>query len=241
MSSSIDLIEAFIDKHLDSYAREAHRLSDVAYECLKDAILTVDVRSGDPLSEVKLSKALGISRTPVRAAIQKLVDDGLLQVIPGRAVVIASRSVQEMLDALEVRLLLEPEVCRQVARTLSDEQRELLIEYTHKLAAAAESLDRAAWTRIDIRWHELLCNACPNELLGRMVMQAKHHIHKQGISSQISDEWIIAGTQEHRDVVDAILAGDGDKAAELMRKHDQHAIKFSLGARVFEAEHVSAV
>lgn len=219
----MDLLEKFIGDNITNYDTTANRLSDVAYDFLKDAILCLDVHSGDPLSEARLSKALNISRTPVRAAIQKLAEDGLLQIIPGRAAVIASRSPQQVLDALKVRMLLEPEVCRLVAGALSPQQRERLEGYTNGLREAAEAQNRADWIQVDVKWHQIICEACPNQLLGKMVLQAWQHMRTQGVVTRISDESLIPGTQEHRDIADAILAGDGDRAAELMREHLQAA------------------
>ena len=230
MLNSIDQIEDFIHKNINNYTNSSNLLSDVAYECLKDAILSVDVHSGDPLSEPRLSSALGISRTPVRTAIQQLVQDGLLQLIPGRAVVIASRSIKQVLDAQEVRRLLEPEVCRLVAGTLSAPLLTEFKEITTQLLEAAQTLDRPMWMRVDVRWHEILCQNCPNELMGQMVLQAKNHMHKQGVGEQVSDAYLLAGTKEHVAIADAIIHGDGELASRLMFEHLDGMTKTSLPA-----------
>ncbi len=219
MLDSIDQIEDFIHKNIDNYTNSSNLLSDVAYECLKDAILSVDVHSGDPLSEPRLSNALGISRTPVRTAIQQLVQDGLLQLIPGRAVVIASRSIKQVLDAQEVRRLLEPEVCRLVAGKLPPVLVTEFKDITQQLLAAAQQTDRATWMRVDVRWHEILCQNCPNELMGQMVLQAKNHMHKQGVGEQVSDAYLLSGTEEHVAIAEAIVEGDGALAGNLMLQH----------------------
>jgi len=223
MPESIYLIEKYIEDNLDSYDHLNHRLSDVAYECLKDAILTQDVRSGDPVAEKQLSIAFNFSRTPIRSAIQKLAQEGLLQIIPGRAVFIASRSPKQVLDALKVRILLEPETCRLATEAMSGEQRKLLEELTNRLEEAVVAKDRSAWARTDLQWHELICKACPNELLGQLVLQAFHHMRIQGVISHISYESLNPGTREHREIADAILAGDGDRSVDLMRLHLQSA------------------
>ena len=94
-------------------------LRDIAYERIKDAIRLSRLQPGQPLSETRLSRELGISRTPVREALQLLAQEGLVQVIPGRAVTVAAPSVQEVMDAIHVRLLLEPEVTRLAAKHIS--------------------------------------------------------------------------------------------------------------------------
>jgi DNA-binding GntR family transcriptional regulator len=221
--NSLDLMEAFIRQNIHKYKAQYPLLRDLAYECLKDAIVSVDVQAGDALSEVRLSNALGISRTPTRTAIQQLAQDGFLQIIPGRAILIASRSIKQVMDALEVRYMLEPEVCRRVAGTLSPSLARLLDECTTGLEKAAAEGDRPAWARIDVQWHEIICNSCPNTLLGQIVLQAKNHMHKQGVSSQVSSDFLVNGTHEHRAIANAIIQGDGQVAYDLMEKHLQHA------------------
>lgn len=86
---------------------DSRLLRQIAYERLQDAIRHADLQPGEPLSETRISKALGISRTPVREALQQLAQEGLVQIIPGRAVTVAAPSMQEVLDAVHVRQLLE--------------------------------------------------------------------------------------------------------------------------------------
>jgi len=217
--TSLSKIEFFIHENITKYRNNSQLLRDVAYFCLRDAILSLDVTSGDVLSEVKLSDALGISRTPTRAAIQQLVHEGLLDSIPGRAIVIASRSIEQALEALHVRELLEPDVCRLAALHMSNEQNAALESFMQQLEAAASSGNRAVWTLVDVEWHEAISAACPNRLLAQMTLQAKVYMHKQGVSSKISDEYLKRGTREHREVVDAIIEHDGERAAERMFEH----------------------
>ncbi len=217
MDSSLDRLEQYLLSHVSlpktTFLREA------AYERLKEAIQNVEIQAGDPLSESRLSSAMGISRTPVREALQQLVADGLLQVIPGRGVVIASHSVQQVSDALHVRLLLEPEVMRLAADALPVTARELLQQYTATMEQAAADGERSQWAKVDRSWHQILCDECPNKLLGQMVMQARNYMHNQGASTRVSEQYLIDGTKEHRMVVEAILNHEGQQAAQLMYDH----------------------
>jgi DNA-binding GntR family transcriptional regulator len=106
---------------------------------------------------------------------------------------------------------------------MTNDQRKQFDELTKLLEEAVEAKDRIAWARIDLSWHTFLCNACPNELLGQMVLQAFHHMRIQGVVPLLSTESLIPGTREHREVADAILAGDSLRAAELMHFHLQSA------------------
>ncbi len=218
MESSIDRIERYLIDMQDRPNGDK-LLRDIAYERLKEAIQNVDVEAGDPLSENRISGAMQISRTPVREALKQLVAEGLLQMIPGRAVVIASHSIQQVSDALHVRRLLEPEVMRLAADRLGSAERQKLAAFTEAMIEAAHQGDRATWSNVDRDWHEILCNNCPNRLLGQMVLQALNHMYNEGVSAKVTDEYLIEGTLEHKAVVDFILANDGDGAANAMRDH----------------------
>ncbi len=218
MESSIDRIEQYLRDN-PTQKKSDRLLSDVAYDRLKEAIQNVEVQAGDPLSENRISSAMQISRTPVREALKQLVSEGLLQMIPGRAVVIASRSIQQVSDAIHVRRLLEPEVVKLAAESLGAEQRETLRQLTQEMVNAASSGDRATWAIADRQWHEILCNNCPNRLLGQMVLQALNHMYKEGVSAKVTDDYLIEGTEEHRMVVEYILANNGEGAHHEMLEH----------------------
>lgn len=195
------------------------RLRDTAYERLKDAIRHADLQPGQPLSETYLSKILGISRTPVREALQQLAQEGLLQIIPGRAVTVASPSIQGVLNVVHVRSLLEPEVARLVAESAAPDLLEALRSALAKMQHAAEQGDRATWSKADTEWHESLCHACPNTLLGEMALQMRNRAHYVAVDPQTNQSRILACTEEHQRVVDAIAAHDAQTAEQAMRQH----------------------
>jgi DNA-binding GntR family transcriptional regulator len=175
------------------------------------------------LSEGRISKALGISRTPVREAIRRLAQEGLIQVIPGRAIAVASPSIQDVLDALHIRELLEPELVRLVVGILPDDAKELLQNTTVKMEQAAQAGDRTSWSKSDTVWHEILSNHCPNQLLGKLVLQARNRVSGIVFQEYYHEPYLVRGTEEHREIVDAILSEDSEKAEHLMREHIREA------------------
>lgn len=195
-------------------------LREVAYDRLKDAIRYADLTPGTPLSENRISKALGISRTPVREALQMLSQEGLVEIIPGRAVTIASRTFREVLDVLHIRLLLEPEMIRLSTEAISDTQLEQLWDSLLKMETAVEDEDRATWSKADSVWHEVLSEACPNKLHGQLVLQMRNRIHRYAnVDHKLKIEQLRNGTKEHRLIVEAIADKDSQRAETLMREH----------------------
>ena len=198
---------------------DSRLLRQIAYERLQDAIRHANLQPGEPLSETRISRALGISRTPVREALQQLAQEGLVQIIPGRAVTVAAPSMQEVLDAVHVRQLLEPELVRLAAELLPPEAMEILQAVMQEMEQAALTGDRVARTKADSLFHETLSHYCPNRLLGQLVLQARDRVHQSTIDEQTSSARIIDYTEEHRQVVKAILGRDAQTAERLMREH----------------------
>jgi len=193
---------------------------EIAYERLKDALQHADLEAGDVLSENRLSKALGISRTPVREALHQLAQEGLVQVIPGRAVTVASPSVRSVMNVVHIRLLLEPELVRLAADFLSDSE-------LHELGEVVDTMDRACliddhqlWSRTDTRFHKIVAGACPNGLLAEVVIQMRNRAHHlASIDSQTNPNRLKECTAEHREIVDCLVDHDGDGAADATRNH----------------------
>lgn len=209
---------------------DSRLLHQIAYEHLRDAVRRCELQSGDFLSEVRISKALGISRTPVREAIRRLAQEGLLQVIPGRAITVAAPSIQEVLDALHVRELLEPELARLAAEAFPDDAKELLAETIEHMEQAARAGDRLSWSRTDTVWHEMLSKLCPNQLLGQLVLQARNRVVGVVFDDHFPVSHLVRGTKEHMLITEAIIAGDGASAEALMHEHLQE-VRHSLFTR----------
>ncbi len=219
MSDAMDKLEKYLQAMDQIDESNSRLLRQVAHERLRDAIRHADLNPGDPLSETRISKALGISRTPVREALQQLAQEGMVQIIPGRAITIAAPSMNEILDAIHVRELLEPEVVRLAAQGLPEHARETLLRLTEEMDQAAHLGDRPAWSKADIKWHEILNNCCPNRLLGQLDLQARSRMHNIGVENHVGDQYLIDGTLEHKQILEAVLAGDGEAAERLMREH----------------------
>ena len=193
---------------------------ELAYERLKDALQHADLEAGQVLSENQLSKILGISRTPVREAIQQLAQEGLVQVIPGRAITVAAPSVRSVMDVVHLRLLLEPELMRLSTESLGKDEQQELLEIVDIMERACDVGDQQSWSRNDTRYHEIIGEACPNQLLADVVLQMRNRAHHlANIDSQTNPARLRECTAEHREIVECIVAQDADGAAEAMRRH----------------------
>jgi DNA-binding GntR family transcriptional regulator len=231
MANAMDELEKYLQRMDKIDQADSRLLRQVAYERLQEAMTHANLQPGEPLSETRISKALGISRTPVREALQQLAQEGLVQIIPGRAITTAAPTIQEVLEVVHVRELLEPELVRLAAETLSPEAQEILQQIIQEMELAAANTDRFAWSKADTLFHETLSYYCPNRLLGQLVLQARNRVHSTAVDDQTTDTRITACTGEHKQVIEAILAHDAAKAEQLMREHIQQ-LRHSLFKRL---------
>ena len=219
-SNIMGKLEDYLSKPVSLPDSSGMLLRDLAYERIKDAIRNAGVSPGDPLSENSISKALGISRTPVRAAIQQLAQEGLLEIIPGRAVTVASQTFSDVIDVVHIRSLLEPELVRLATENISPSQITSLEAAMEEMEAAIEADDRPAWSRADATYHDILGRACPNKMLAESVIQLRNRVHHMAnVDTQSNPERLTECTQEHREILDAIVARDSNAARAAARRH----------------------
>jgi DNA-binding GntR family transcriptional regulator len=215
----MDKLEEFLTEQPSRFPKTLSR-RELAYERIKAAIWHADLEAGEPLTETRLSKLLGISRTPVREALQQLVQEGLAESTPGHAVTVASRNIQDVLNVVHIRSLLEPELVRLAAEAASSRQVEELDTTMQVMEQAAEKHDLATWSKADVVFHKVVKEACPNGLLGETVVQLKTRVHHlANIDTHTDPTRLVRCTEEHREVVDAIKSRDGIAAKAAMEKH----------------------
>jgi DNA-binding GntR family transcriptional regulator len=229
----MERLETYLSEQPDNLTESATLLRrEIAYERLKDALQHAELQPGEVLSETRLSRALGISRTPVREALQQLATEGLVQVIPGRAVTVASPSVQSVMDVVHLRLLLEPELVRLATEAMSAEDARELGKTVDRMAEACSTGDHLSWSRADTDFHDIIGNACPNQLLAEIVIQMRNRAHHlANIDSQTNPARLTTCTAEHREIANSVSARDAEGASQAMRGHIEQ-LRESLFSRL---------
>jgi DNA-binding GntR family transcriptional regulator len=147
----------------ESLLAPSAKLTDLAYEKLEEAIVTLKLRPGASVSEASLSKAIGIGRTPVREAIQRLAREHLIHILPQRGLLIPEIDVSKQLRLLETRREIERLVCRSAAKRATVGQRERFARLATAIAAAGEANDDVSFIRLDREFNELCFTAAHNE------------------------------------------------------------------------------
>lgn len=187
------------------------------YERLRDDIVTGKFNAGDPLVETALASLYGVSRTPIREALRRLEQDGLVE-RGSRGMQVRSRSPEEILEIYEVRIILEAAAARAAAerRTTLDLMR---LEQLHAAMLETSPNDAAAIAEHNRRFHEELWHASHNSTLVDLLTRLGAHLVRfRETTLTYSGRWKVV-LEDHSALLEAIKAGDGDRAAEISTEH----------------------
>lgn len=176
-------------------------------------IVTLKLAPGSVVSEQQLSAVLGIGRTPIREALQRLAHEHLVSILPRRGIIVSPIDVARQLRLLEVRREVERLVARSAARRTGADERIQFTQLADAFEAAARANDDATFLRVDRAFNELCLHAARNEFAAAS-MRLMHslarrfwYIHYK----QTGD--IPVAARLHADVARAIAAGHEAGAA----------------------------
>ena len=193
--------------------KDSDTLTDRAYQQLEEMIVTLRLEPGQVLSEAQLAEDLGIGRTPVREALQRLASEGLVNVLPRRGVLVSEINLSRQLLLLELRREVERLCARKAAQRATADERDGFRALADDLAAVADNRDDAGFMRLDLQFNRALVQAGRNEFAERAMRRI------QGLSRRFWFQHyrevldLERCARLHADVARAIAQGDADGAA----------------------------
>lgn len=196
--------------------------SDVVYETLRSQILSGERVPGSHVPEESLTEALGVSRTPVRAALQRLADEGLVEVRARRGAFVAEFTRADVDEVFELRGLLERRAAVRAATHRTAEQVAGLGRLVDEMAGlAAEHVDsrRDDLHHNNREFHELVLTAAASPRQYRIATGLASSSPTPGTFFDYDDEDIERSVEFHRLIARAIADGRGELAGELMAAH----------------------
>jgi DNA-binding GntR family transcriptional regulator len=199
--------------------RDAQSLKERAYQILKEKIITCSFRPGEYINEAFVSDFLKIGRTPVHQAIDRLMQDGLLEVIPRKGVIVRPISLDEIMHIVESRLVNETFCARLAAERAAPQD---LAAIERILVAAARSLpahDVERMMGFDRDFHLSLGRASKNPVLAEILGKLHDRSLRFWFISLNAPGHHRAVQQEHDKILAALKARDADLAEDAMREH----------------------
>ena len=148
---------------LDPYS--GRPLREVVFLRLRRAILQGEMEPGERLMEIRLAQQLGVSRTPVRDAIHKLVEDGLVSIVPRCGAIVAGITDKDMRDVLEVRITLEKLAVSLCAERITADGVEKLKEANERFRKTVASGELIKIAEADVAFHDIIYSITDNKRL----------------------------------------------------------------------------
>jgi DNA-binding GntR family transcriptional regulator len=204
---------------LDVDVSQFQSINYSVYSALRRAIFDGDLQDGDRIVEAEVSRKLGISRAPIREALQSLRQAGLVEHEPRRGWYVIGLQPDDMWDIYLIRAAIEAIAARRVAEQMSAELTAQLQALIAQMAVAAEKDDPDALAAYDVQFHELIIQHGGSNQLQRIWRQL--HPQDWTIMSvlRLPEVPLAEMAQRHRTVLDAINSGDPSWAEAVIRRH----------------------
>jgi DNA-binding GntR family transcriptional regulator len=197
-----------------------------AYHAIRKRIAKGEIKMGEKLLEIDLAKSLEMSRTPIREALRRLVDDRWLEYTPNRGVRVREWKKKDVLDNFQVRKILECEAVKMAARNILPSQIDEmeLINHQLKSMASLQSSDAIQqMTDLNLKFHQLIWRNSGNEMLYEILLK------NINIPTMISTyklyglEKTLLSFSEHDQIINDFKEGDDSRVGEIMKKHLERA------------------
>jgi DNA-binding GntR family transcriptional regulator len=204
-------------------------LAAQTYERLLEMLLGGDLGPGSILQERRLAAALKVSRTPLREAMNRLEAKGLVTRHAGRFITVAIPDVRSVAEVFNVRRILEAETTRNAAGRLSPTRADALRGRLWDMLASGTPTPAQSWA-VDNDVHAAIAEAAQNAFAAELIedLRRRTHIYNaHGIPERLRPSVL-----EHLALIDAVVAGDADRAAELMTTHLDNAKVAALSQRL---------
>jgi DNA-binding GntR family transcriptional regulator len=200
--------------------------AEVAYRYLRNAILANELPAGFQAAENEIAAHLGMSRTPVHEAMARLQDEGFVQILPRKGILVRALSPADLLEIYDVLIAIEGAAAELLAEG-DDEARsstlDVLQASTDAMASALRASDLETWRVADEQFHDALVDGCGNGRIKRMAATVSGQSHRARRLTLHLRPLPTNSTAEHQAIIDAIRSGDAAAAGDAARAHRRHA------------------
>jgi DNA-binding GntR family transcriptional regulator len=194
-------------------------LRDLAYEAIKDRIITCDFKPGECINEASVSALLGLGRTPVHQALDRLMIEEMVEVIPRKGVIVKPVILQDVLQMVDVRLINETQCARLAAERADDSHIEGMAQVLDRARRAIAGRDIHTMMSLDREFHLLLARATKNFELAEVLRKLNERSLRFWFISFTTPDHHHSFQQQHEAIFEAVRSHNGDEAERAMRAH----------------------
>ena len=195
----------------------------LAYDLIKEKIFARVLKPGQFVTQAELANLLGVSIGPLREAIQQLMWEELVLVIPQRGIQIAQTNIKQVREAFQLRKILEKEAVRNFIKNVSDENVE------RSQAAKADDSLLVDVLNVDFGFHETIIDELKNDLISQVFKRNFDKIRIAWIESAYTHEIVDPAMKEHLLILEAIKKRDPAAADKAVENHLDISLKRIMG------------
>lgn len=195
------------------------RRSESLSELIEEQIATGVRRPGERLDEQELAAEFGVSRTPIRETLIQLAATGLVEMRPRRGAIVAEIGPVRLCEMFELMGELEAMCARLAARRINDAEQKQLLQAHQACEVARDAQDPDAYYRLNEVFHHRIYAASHNGFLAEQALALSRRLRPYRRLQLRVRNRMQTSYSEHQGIVDAILSGDGERAAEALRSH----------------------
>lgn len=197
-------------------------LADQAYKWLLDEITSSRLRVGEHLSEARITSVLGISRTPIRSALQRLEYEGLVRRTGTSRFAVAVPTVREVNEACDLLALVDAYNFKRAALRMSPEESERLVDLGRAMVAAATTPDLVLWSELDAEFHSLVHLGADNALMTATSLQIRNRIQRFWLRAARHQYRLGTCSTEHVALAEALHNKDLASIEDAVLSHVTH-------------------
>ena len=198
-------------RHLDDNA-PAESLTEQAYRQLEEAITTLALAPGSVVSEVQLSERFRIGRSPVRVALQRLVNAGLVDILPRRGVIVSAIDVRSLEKLVQVRREIDRLMTGEAAQKATPGQRWRFSEIADEMEQLAKEPDGHLFLKLDAQYYDLLLAAARNDWGAKAVQLMQPVLRRFWYYHYQQEGDLPLAARLHAEIARHVAAGDGESA-----------------------------
>ena len=203
-------------------------LEEHVYERLEEEILSGELERGRALTEIALSKRLGVSRTPVRGALHRLSEDGLVEITPNRGAVVVGINAEDLVDIYNIRMRLEGLASALTASRITKEELAAIEDTVDLAEFYIKKKDTEHLKELDTAFHSAIYRASGSRLLAKTLSELHKKIKSYRKLSLSVPGRLERSVMEHREILKAIAEGDSERADKLTSLHIERALENML-------------
>jgi DNA-binding GntR family transcriptional regulator len=209
---------------------------DYAYEAIWKRVIILGGSEEQRLSDVTLAEQLGISRTPVRQALERLVHEGLVRADPRRGFWTRTFTAQDIHEIYDLRGALEVLALRLAAPRLSSDDLKTHLDVLNAVRAELDTNPLLTFLQADIRFHLLITRASNNGRLINSLSLLRSQLSLFQMQDTLYPRRMEIALNDHEQILLALLAGKVEEADKCLARHIQHAKEGVLADIFFEGE-----